>query len=108
MVNLLKPDPEFRNGYKDKKRLETIANLPCCVCKEGQQRFRTEVHHLKIKGKNSKGIGRRASDLFTIPLCELHHRTGNIGIGFHNGIESWESNFGSQEELLERVNEQLN
>jgi len=99
--NLLKPAPEYRNGYKDPKRLADIAAMKCIACSKAdlKQLFRTEVHHLI-----GYGIGKKSSDLFTIPLCSFHHRLGNKGEAIHSGIKSFEANFSTQEDFLLQVN----
>lgn len=106
-MNLLKPDKKYRNGYKDPKHLEKVRNLPCLVCKEGQQQQRTEAHHLI-----GYGIGQKPSDLFTIPLCNKHHngnfREDRIGNAIHATVLSkWEKTFGTQEDLLKITNKML-
>jgi len=99
--SFLKPDKEERNGFKDKERLTKIAAMKCIACSKAglKQLFRTEVHHLI-----GYGIGKKASDLFTIPLCSFHHRLGNKGEAIHSGKVSFENNFGTQEELLKEIN----
>lgn len=109
MINLLKPDPIYRNGYKDKRRLVKVRALPCIICsnKGRKQESKTEVHHFI-----GKGLGLKASDLLTIPLCNFHH-TGSYtspikGQAIHSGLKAFEDKFGTQEELLEKVNKMLN
>jgi hypothetical protein len=101
MKSYLKPPKELRNGFKDKERLAKIAAMSCIACDKAdlKQLFRTEVHHLI-----GCGIGKKASDLFTIPLCSFHHRLGNKGEAVHSGIKSFEANFGTQEDFLIQVN----
>ena len=101
----MKPPPEERNGYKDKERLAAIHQLPCVACAwiGQEQTTRTEAHHLI-----GYGLGKKASDLKTIPLCSKHHARGNMGEAIHETpLNQWESVFGSQEELLEITNELL-
>jgi hypothetical protein len=105
MKNFLKPAPEFRNGYKDPKRLAKIHDLKCCACEKLgiDQQHPTEAHHLI-----GFGIGKKASDLFTIPLCSKHHARGNKGDAIHETpLKQWERKFGTQQELLEKVNLEL-
>lgn len=100
MKSFLKQPPELRNGYKDKKRLAALHELPCGVCESGEQTTRTEAHHLI-----GCGIGKKASDLLTIPLCRNHHSAGISGVSIHaTPLHAWESKFDTQENLLERVN----
>lgn len=104
MINNLKTAPELRNGHRDKKRLALIAAMPCIACKVSgkNQVMRTEVHHLM-----GCGLGLKASDLKTIPLCSYHHVKGNRGEAVHSGVKSFEKVFGTQNELLEMVNKLL-
>jgi hypothetical protein len=114
LVNLLKPDPKFRNGYKDPKRMEAIHDLPCLACKlKGiEQRYPTEAHH-----KIGMGLGLKASDLLSMPLCDLHHSARFIRRedshlintwAIHKSILSdWESEWGNQDELIEITNKLL-
>lgn len=102
-MNLLKPDPKFRNGYKDPKRISAIHNLPCvaCTAKNLQQQTRTVVHH-----KIGMGLGKKASDLFTMALCEDHHNKSWQGI--HNmPLHIWEDLFFTQDEGIEMTNKLL-
>jgi len=102
---LAKRPVEFRNGYKDKARMAAIHELPCLACKrvKATQVAPTEAHHLI-----GYGIGKKASDLFTIPLCSFHHARGNRWSAIHETpIKQWESVFGTQEELLEETNDLL-
>jgi hypothetical protein len=39
MINLIKPEPKFRNGYKDKKRLSDIHEIPCVNCFAKKRQF---------------------------------------------------------------------
>jgi hypothetical protein len=72
MKSFLKPDPKFRNGYKDPKRMAAIHDLYCVVCfaKGLKQTTKTIAHH-------SIGGG------FKVSLCELHHNKGENGEAIH-------------------------
>jgi len=75
-----------------------VAELPCAVCGiHGVQ-----VHHIRT----GVGMGRRASDFETIPLCPEHHQ-GNTGI--HGmGRKAFERKYGVTElELLESTRNKL-
>ena len=105
MINLTKKPEHLRNGYKDPKRLARLHDLPCVVCEKMgiEQTTRTEAHHLI-----GYGIGKKASDALTIPLCSKHHARGNRGDAIHETpLRQWESVFGTQEELLEKTNKKL-
>jgi hypothetical protein len=53
---------------RDKDHLRFIATQPCTVC--GRQPC--EAHHIRYA--QSRALGRRVSDEFTVPLCRVHHR----------------------------------
>ncbi len=105
MKSFLKAEPQFRNGYKDPKRMEDIHNLPCAVCVKHslQQQSRTEAHHLI-----GYGMGKKASDLYTAAICFCHHGPDVAGVAIHStGIKTWEAKYGTQEEFLEMTNKML-
>lgn len=75
-----------------------VAELGCIVCRLEYQIFSpAEVHHLR----EDTGLALKSDD--RIPLCAVHHRLGNYGMAFHAGKEAFEANFGTQLELLEKV-----
>jgi len=106
MVSLLKPEKELQRGYKNSKRLSFVAQYDCMACemKEERQTTRTIVHHLA-----GIGGGKKASDLLTFAICEMHHNhdEGEIGITLHKGIAKFEENFKSQIEFIGLVNEMI-
>jgi hypothetical protein len=53
------------------------------------------------------GMGQRAGHREVLPLCPQHHQTGGWGIAFHAGKVTWQEIYGSEEELLEVVEERL-
>lgn len=53
---------------RDAKRLAAIRKLPCVVC----GRSPVDAAHSN-QGAHNKGMGIKASDEFTIPLCRNHH-----------------------------------
>lgn len=103
-MNLLKPSKELRNGFKDPKRMAAIHNLPCSLCYflNERQISKTIAHH-----KIGKGLGKKASDLETMALCENHHTKGQDAI-HHIGKVAFEEKFGiDQEGLIEITNKML-
>lgn len=104
MVNLLKPPPELRNGYKDKERMVKIHDLPCSLCLHLgiKQKTRTTAHH-----KHGEGMGKKVSDLLSMSLCDEHHQNGEFA--FHKiGRVAWEDKFGiDQDFLIEVTNKML-
>jgi hypothetical protein len=79
-MNLAFPKPKKRKKKKrpgmDPKHLENIRKLPCCV--PGCPSIgKSDAHHLKQGLPDSeRGMGRRASDQYTVPLCAHHHING--------------------------------
>jgi hypothetical protein len=107
-MNLLKPDLEYRNGYKDPKRLADIHDLRCTLClylKE-PQRSPTQAHH-----KIGMGLGKKASDTLSMALCYNHHQGGNDAI-HHIGTKAFERKFNvTQDDLImltDRMLEKIN
>ncbi len=82
-----------RATREEKAHMNRIGEMPCIVC--GMQPV--QVHHLP-------GQGMRASHWETIPLCFEHHLGGNIGTAVHSGRRSFEANYGTEKELLAKVN----
>ena len=79
-MNLAFPKPKKRpkkkRGGIDPKHLANIRKLPCCIpgCPSIGD---TQAHHLKQGLPDSeRGMGRRASDQYTVPLCHHHHING--------------------------------
>jgi ERF superfamily protein/putative HNHc nuclease len=54
--------------YRDKAHLKFVASHPCLIC----GRNPTDAHHLRFA--QSRGMGLKVSDEFTVPLCRAHHR----------------------------------
>lgn len=82
----------------EKQHLDAVASLPCAVC----SCHGVHVHHQRT----GIGMGRRATNFQTIPLCPEHHQ-GNTGI--HGmGRKAWERSIGKTElELLAETNAKL-
>ncbi len=53
---------------RDKVHLRFVAKQPCLIC--GRQPC--DAHHLRFA--QSRGLGLKVSDEFTVPLCRGHHR----------------------------------
>jgi hypothetical protein len=69
-----------------------------------RQKTRNNVHHLA-----GIGAGKKASDLLTFPLCEMHHDhpAGKAGITIHKGIAEFEKEFKPQFEFIGIINERI-
>ena len=59
--------PEPRR-VRDRDHVRQVATQPCLVC--GRQP--SDAHHLRFS--QSRAMGRKVSDEFTVPLCRGHHR----------------------------------
>ena len=59
--------PELRR-VRDRDHVKSVAKLPCLIC--GRQP--ADAHHLRFA--QSRALGRKVSDEFTVPLCRGHHR----------------------------------
>jgi hypothetical protein len=53
---------------RDRDHLRFVAQQPCLIC--GRQPC--DAHHLRFT--QSRALGRKVSDEFTVPLCRGHHR----------------------------------
>jgi hypothetical protein len=59
--------PEPRR-VRDREHVRHVAKQPCLVC----GRKPCDAHHLRFT--QSRALGRKVSDEFTVPLCRGHHR----------------------------------
>jgi hypothetical protein len=59
--------PEPRR-VRDREHLRSVAQRPCLVC----ARQPSDPHHLRFA--QSRAMGQKVSDEFTVPLCRGHHR----------------------------------
>jgi len=53
---------------RDREHLKFVAQQPCLIC----GRTPSDPHHLRFA--QSRALGRKVSDEFTVPLCRGHHR----------------------------------
>ncbi len=77
---LIRPSTAFsvqrqrRPREKNDGHLAFIRELPCCVCLKAGP---SDPAHLRSAssrhGKRSTGMGEKASDKWTVPLCREHH-----------------------------------
>jgi ERF superfamily len=61
------PFPEPRR-IRDREHVRHVIKQPCLVC----GRRPSDPHHLRFA--QSRALGRKVSDEFTVPLCRAHHR----------------------------------
>lgn len=54
--------------HRNKAHLRFVASKPCLVC----GRLPCDPHHLRFA--QTRGLGLKVSDEFTVPLCRTHHR----------------------------------
>lgn len=83
----------------EKRHMSAVASLGCIVCRRlGYSDTPACVHHIRT----GVGMGKRASNLDTLPLCHHHHQGAE---GIHGmGRKAWERHFGFTEvELLEQT-----
>lgn len=78
--------------------------MGCCVC----------LFHLRIEGSDAEihhlvAGSKRLGEMFTIPLCDKHHRNGSelhpsrhSDRGAHGGKFQFEQAYGTEFELLEK------
>jgi len=59
--------PEPRR-IRDRSHVKFVAQHPCLIC----GRRPSDAHHLRFA--QSRALGRKVSDEFTVPLCRGHHR----------------------------------
>ena len=77
--------------------LAKVAALPCVVCGA----WPVHVHHIKRRPDGQKyGLGQKAPDTRTIPLCPYHHQHGPQGEAFHAGPKAFERAHGNEMDLL--------
>ena len=103
-MSLLKRPVELRNGYKDKKRLADIHQLPCSLCflKGWKQTTKTIAHH-----QMGLGMGKKASDLLAMSLSEEFHTKGQYAI-HHIGRVAFVEHFDcTEEDLIAITNKML-
>ena len=59
--------PEPRR-IRDRDHIRHVMKQPCLIC----GRRPSDPHHLRLA--QSRALGRKVSDEFTVPLCRVHHR----------------------------------
>ena len=84
----------------ERNHLSKVAELGCIACtKLGYYNTPAEIHHVKR-------FGQKRNHFNVIPLCPHHHRTSKESV--HLNPKWFAETFGSQEELLQEVNENIN
>lgn len=105
-------------GSRDLKRYDALREMGCVACRSERGLvgiLPAEVHHLVDKGYRKHSGGNQA----TIPLCHWHHRGEPIidhsvtwmrnmfGPSMRLESKEFAKVYGTQRELLARVNEML-
>ena len=85
----------------ERERLATIGNMPCYACFQDGREVQAEVHHIR----KHTGMGLRPSHFDTIPLCSGCHRTNKISV--HLGKREFVKRYGTEQEILEKVNREI-
>ena len=87
-----------------------MSQIGCIVCLlNGYIDTPATMHHIR----HGYGTGQRAPDEETIPLCKIHHQTGDGTakcqgeIGYHYAPQQFEDKYGTELELLELVNKMV-
>ena len=88
----------------EKERLQTIAEMPCYACFQDGVETQSEVHHIRSL-KRGSGMGLRPPHSDTIPLCPAHHRNSKISV--HLGKKEFEKRYGTEQEILKKVNREI-
>jgi len=57
-----------RKAWRSREHLDWVKSLPCCIC----GRPADESHHIIGVGHYG-GMGTKASDALTAPVCREHH-----------------------------------
>ena len=79
------------------RHMARVRELGCLICGAP-----ASIHHI-----NCHGMGMKASDFETIPLCPYHHQDGPFGEAIHNGKRTWEARYGTERHLLTLVQAKL-
>jgi len=78
------------------KHIKKVLSMGCIVCVNLEHGETPAVpHHI---GNGATGM--KASHYEVIPLCNIHHTQGGYGVAVHQGRVQWETNFGTEQELL--------
>lgn len=75
-----KPVGRVRGGhlggrYENKPHMKELRDeMCCCIAGKGECDGPVEIHHLLKPFIGTRGMGRKADDRNTVPLCSGHHR----------------------------------
>ena len=93
---------------RDLHRFDKLQRLGCIACRILGFYTQPDVHHV-LSG------GRRTGHQNTIPLCPWHHRgirpgvltPDYLGPSLANGSKPFHARFGTQKQLLDKVNKEI-
>ena len=95
----MKLNPKWKKKrVVDSGYLDAVAALGCCLCQQP-----ATIHHVHA----GEGMGLRAADYRSIPLCPRHHQHGGYGIAIEMGRKAWEKANRTEEYWLEWTWDQL-
>lgn len=84
--------PRRSSRVRDPAHLEFVRRLPCCLCNRGP---RSEPHHDTEK----RGMGQKADDTRTIPMCHRHHMDAQSYAGPFKGWDKYRMRAWFEEQL---------
>ena len=84
----------------EKKHYAKLSELGCIVCiLNGHGYSVPHIHHIR----HGAGVGQKSHWSLAIPLCPNHHQNGGHGVALHAGQKTFETNYGTETELLEKT-----
>lgn len=88
---------------RDLARFDALHRIGCICCRKAGSGYSSpDVHHI-LSGS------RRMGHQFTLPLCPWHHRYPSngtvVGPSIADGSKLFTAHWGSQEDLLDEVNQ---
>ena len=86
------------------RHIDNVVAMGCIVCVNLEHGETPAVPHHIGNGT----MGKKATNYEIIPLCPTHHTDGGYGVAVHQGRVQWESNFGTEQELLAQTMGWLN
>ena len=90
-----------RPTVAEKKWMQQVADYGCIACEKDGLNVPAEIHHIR----KHTGMGLRPSNFDVLPLCASHHRTGKISV--HLGKKAFVERYGTEQEILEKVNREI-
>jgi len=83
---------------QEKKWLQHLVDIGCIVCRLNDIYSPPDIHHILRSGK-------KQTDLETIPLCFIHHRSGlnnEVAVSRHPHKREFEKRYGTENELFKQ------